>query len=249
MFDIILRRVPWVVAAVMVLAVTGQAALAGTDDGISPSAMANVNADRVDGRHAIKYTSDTTARKGRLMAIGATGYLPDNIIRKAMDADKLDGLDSLAFATIAALQSAAGAINEADNLVHWNQLLGVPASIADGVDEDGYDSSIAVIMGGNDLAVAQAKWIAFDVPAAVDVETTIIPAATAPASVIETLQFVVTRIDASTLRHHYYIQNYVGSPATTFKVRVRVFNQAIAPAALKRVANHIRVITSKKARP
>jgi hypothetical protein len=249
-FDTIQKRVPWVVAAVMVLAVTGQAALAGTDDGISPSAVANVNADQVDGRHAIKYTSNKTARKGRLMAIGATGYLPDNIILKAMDADKIDGIDSTALATIAALKSAAGAINEADNLVHWNQLLGVPASIADGVDEgDGYDSSIAVIMGGNDLAVAQAKWIAFDVPAGVDVETTIIPAATAPASVIETLQFVVTRIDASILRHHYYIQNYVGSPATTFKVRVRVFNQAIAPAALKQVANHIRVITSKKARP
>lgn len=237
MFDTIQKRVPWVVAAVMVLAVTGQAALAGTDDGISPSAVANVNADQVDGRHAIKYTSNKTARKGRLMAFGATGYLPDNIVAGGV-------------ATVAALQSSVGAVNEADNLVHWNQLLGVPPTIADGLDEgDGYDSSIAVIMGGNDLAVAQAKWIAFDVPAGVDVETTIIPAATAPASVIETLQFVVTRIDASILRHHYYIQNYVGSPATTFKVRVRVFNQAIAPAALKQVANHIRVITSKKARP
>jgi hypothetical protein len=236
-FDTIAKRVPWVVAAVMVLAVTGQAALAGTDDGISPSAVANVNADQVDGRHAIKYTSNKTERKGRLMAFGATGYLPDNIVAGGV-------------ATVAALQSSVGAVNEADNLVHWNQLLGVPPTIADGLDEgDGYDSSIAVIMGGNDLAVAQAKWIAFDVPAGVDVETTIIPAATAPASVIETLQFVVTRIDASILRHHYYIQNYVGSPATTFKVRVRVFNQAIAPAALKQVANHIRVITSKKARP
>ena len=80
-FDSILRRVPWVVAAVMVLTVTGQAALAGTDDGIGPSAVANVNADRVDGRHAVKYTSNKTARKGKLMAFGATGYLPNNIIQ------------------------------------------------------------------------------------------------------------------------------------------------------------------------
>ena len=127
MFDTILKRVPWVVAAVMALAVTGQAALAGTDDGIGPSAVANVNADQVDGRHAVKYTSDTSAkRKGKLMAIGATGYLPNNIIQKATDADLIDGIDSTALATIAALQSSAGTVNEAGNLVHWNQLFGVP---------------------------------------------------------------------------------------------------------------------------
>ena len=81
MFDTILKRVPWVVAAVMALAVTGQAALAGTDDGIGPSAVANVNADQVDGRHAVKYTSDIAARAKRLMAFGGTGYLPSNIVQ------------------------------------------------------------------------------------------------------------------------------------------------------------------------
>ena len=121
MFDTILRRVPWVVAAVMVLAVTGQAALAGTDDGISPSAVANVNADRVDGRHAVKYTSNTTARKGKLMAFACHGYLPNNIVPWA-GSPRLPRCRALEL----------GAVNEADNPVHWNQLHGVPPAIADG---------------------------------------------------------------------------------------------------------------------
>ena len=95
---------------------------------IGPSAVANVNAHQVDGRHAVKYTSDLAKRKGKLMAFGATGYLPNNIILKASDAELIDGIDSTALATIAALQSSAGTVNEADNLVHWNQLFGVPPS-------------------------------------------------------------------------------------------------------------------------
>jgi hypothetical protein len=56
------------------------------------------NADRVDGLHAVKYTLDRGRRNGRLIATNLDGYLPNNIIRKAPDADRLDGLDSSAFA-------------------------------------------------------------------------------------------------------------------------------------------------------
>ncbi len=183
MFDTILKRVPWVIAAIMVLAVTGQAALAGTDDGVAPSAVANVNADRIDGRHAIKYTSNTTARKGKLMAIGATGYLPNNIIQKAMDADKIDGIDSTALATIAALQNPAGAVNEADNLVHWNQLFGVPPTIADGVDEgDGYYTVVECLSPhrwNDSRCRARTQWSGIvDARSSVDLDMTLIPAST-----------------------------------------------------------------------
>ncbi len=143
MFDTIWKRVPWVMAAVMVMAVTGQAALARSDEAIGPSAVANVNAHQVDGRHAVKYTSDLAKRKGKLMAIGATGYLPNNIILKASDAELIDGIDSTALATIAALQSSAGTVNEAGNLVHWNQLFGVPPAVVDGTDEELHRRRIA----------------------------------------------------------------------------------------------------------
>jgi hypothetical protein len=236
-FDMAIKRVPWAIAAVMALTLTGQAAVAQPGDEVDPSAVANINADRIDGRHAVKSTGNVNLRKGRLMAFSAAGYLPGNIVQGGV-------------ATLAALQSTAGAVNEADNPVHWNQLLGVPATLADGADEgDGYDSSIATILGGNDLAIGASKWIAFDVPVGMDVEATVIPAVTVPPSIIEIQQSVMTRIDAATMRYHYFILNFAASPATTFKVRIRVFNQAIAPAALDQVADDIRVITSRKARP
>ena len=68
------------------------------------------------------------------MATNAQGYLPADIVLKAQDADKLDGLDSSASPGQLALRSALGAVNEADNPVHWNQLKGVPSAFADGTD-------------------------------------------------------------------------------------------------------------------
>jgi len=57
------------------------------------------NADKVDGFHAVGFGSTVTARKGKLVATSSTtGLLPNNIIKKAPDADKLDGVNSTAFA-------------------------------------------------------------------------------------------------------------------------------------------------------
>jgi hypothetical protein len=54
-----------------------------------------VNADKVDGKHAVKSDATVKNRKGKLVATSATtGRLPNNIIAKAPDADRLDGLDS-----------------------------------------------------------------------------------------------------------------------------------------------------------
>jgi len=227
-FDIILRRVPWVVAAVMVLAVTGQAALAGTDDGISPSAVANVNADRVDGRHAIKYTSNTTARKGRLMAIGATGYLPNNIIQKAMDADMIDGIDSTALATIAALQSSAGAVNEADNLVHWNQLFGVPPTIADGVDAA--DTTVSLMGPTKTLAASETNFLYIVYPASRAIAYELIPVDGA----IVTEGDIIAR-DANNIAKAVIFTNFSAVNPVTVKVRLTDWNSSyVSPTALKK---------------
>ena len=56
------------------------------------------NADKVDGKHAVAAGSTVANRKGKLVATSATtGRLPDNIIAKAPDAQKLDGFDNTAF--------------------------------------------------------------------------------------------------------------------------------------------------------
>ncbi len=63
----------------------------------APSVAAKlVNADSVDGKSAVGAGASKTARAGKLVATSGAGVLPNNIIKKAQDADKLDGLNSTA---------------------------------------------------------------------------------------------------------------------------------------------------------
>jgi hypothetical protein len=47
---------------------------------IGPSAVSNIDADRVDGKHAVGYTIKKGKRAGRLVATNAGGMLPPNIV-------------------------------------------------------------------------------------------------------------------------------------------------------------------------
>jgi hypothetical protein len=67
---------------------------------LATAAVDAMNAHKVDGRHAVGATASADERAGKLVATGATGSLPDGIIKKANDADKLDGVDSIAFARL-----------------------------------------------------------------------------------------------------------------------------------------------------
>ena len=63
----------------------------------TPSVAAKIkNAHKVDGKHAVGAGASVTKRAGKLVATNRQGRLPDNIIRRAPDADRLDGLDSTA---------------------------------------------------------------------------------------------------------------------------------------------------------
>jgi len=64
----------------------------------TPSIAAKVkNADKVDGKHAVAAKASVKKRAGKLVATDRSGHLPDDIVRKPADADRLDGLDSTAF--------------------------------------------------------------------------------------------------------------------------------------------------------
>lgn len=90
------------------------------------------NADKVDGKHAVSASASSARRKGKLVATSPkTAKLPNNIIAKAPDADKLDGVDSKRFARKDALGSK-GTLNLGTNLVDWTKLKGVPSELADG---------------------------------------------------------------------------------------------------------------------
>lgn len=72
------------------------------------------NADKVDGKHAVGAGASIAARKGKLVATsGTTGRLPNNIVAKPPDADRLDGFNSGAFWRKSESVHAATAVNSA----------------------------------------------------------------------------------------------------------------------------------------
>ena len=95
------------------------------------------NADKVDGRHAVGAGATLENRKGKLVATNSAGRLPNNIIGKAPNADKLDGINSTGF-----LRSGARAANS-DKLdgLDSTQFLRSDGKAADSDRLDGLDST------------------------------------------------------------------------------------------------------------
>jgi hypothetical protein len=212
-FDILSRRIPWVVAALMALAVTGAPVAAQSDVGMDPAAVSNVNAHRVDGRHAVKMTSNVDLRAGRLMAFSGQGYLPANIVQGGV-------------ATIAALQSSAGAVNEADNPVHWNQIQGVPPTIINGTTLSTLGPE-ATIAGG----ATGALLITY--PATMNVHYEVYPVT--PGGVIATTGDLVGRTaDSTTIVKGITFANFSAAVPVTVRVRITAFNPGyVSPAKMK----------------
>jgi len=93
------RHLPVVLTAVIVASVmqVGPPVVAAAYDA--------VNADKVDGRHAVGAGASAANRAGKLVATNAQGKLPDSIIAKAPDAAKLGGILPDGF-----LQDVTGAV-------------------------------------------------------------------------------------------------------------------------------------------
>ena len=82
------RQTPILVTAAVVALLVSlgpQAAMAAYDA---------VNSDKVDGKHAVGAGASATKRAGKLVATDGSGRLPNGIIAKAPDSDRLDGHDS-----------------------------------------------------------------------------------------------------------------------------------------------------------
>ncbi len=131
----------------------------------------------------------------------------------------------------------AGPVGPAD----WNAIPNKPAGFTDGVDDVGYVSltqPTAYPIAGSGLAYATV-----DTPIGTDVELTIIPMNAG--DILEVSSEWWERVDAGTLRHRYELRN--GSTPTTFKVRTRVYNTGIAPAAFKKALKKVEVGVVTKA--
>jgi len=66
---------------------------------VSPAAVSNINAHRVDGKHAVGFTNKRLARRNKLVATNKGGWLPSNIVQplwgliKNKPAGFADGVD------------------------------------------------------------------------------------------------------------------------------------------------------------
>jgi hypothetical protein len=91
MRDFIRAHAPILITAVPVAALTtGGPALAG-------AAFDAMNAHKVDGKHAVGAQASPSQRAGKLVATGASGYLPNGSTKKAPDADLLDSRNSSSY--------------------------------------------------------------------------------------------------------------------------------------------------------
>ena len=90
----------FIVAALTAVTVSALAQDAPTTERtISPAAVSNINAHRVDGKHAVGFTNKPLARRYKLVATNKQGLLPSNIVKPLWGAIKnkpagfADGVD------------------------------------------------------------------------------------------------------------------------------------------------------------
>lgn len=99
------RHLPTMIVAMVTAAVTaGGPALAAA---VSQA----MNAETVDYKHAVGAGASRSSRAGKLVATNAGGRLPDDIIAKAPDADRLDGVNSTKYARHGTVRVSAGSAN------------------------------------------------------------------------------------------------------------------------------------------
>ena len=83
------RHLPIVLTALLTASLT--AAAPSIAETVNKALFAE-NADKVDGIHAKQYTTNAGQRENKLVATNGQGRLPNNIIKKAPDSSKLNGL-------------------------------------------------------------------------------------------------------------------------------------------------------------
>ena len=117
----------------------GTLAQAEPGSAVEPTAKAG-NADRVDGKHAVRYTNKRGVRAGKLVATNRQGLLPSNIVQPYWGY----------------IKNKPGIL--ADQQITWSEVAGKPAGFADDVDSEG----VTVVR----IVRVESEWVTF--PAAWD---------------------------------------------------------------------------------
>ena len=102
------------------------------------------NADKVDGRHAAPASSTASKRRNKVATYAKSGFLPNNALKRAPDADKLDGKDSAAFVTQGGLSGAVLPFNLGSCPAGWSELEAARGRYVVGLHPAG---TLAAVMG------------------------------------------------------------------------------------------------------
>jgi hypothetical protein len=238
------RFLPLVIAAAMVAGLGAAPVAAQSDDPVAPAAVSG-NADQVDYKDAVGAKTSRAERAKSLVATNREGRLPSNILEplwkliKGIPAVLADG--QISWAELVAIPAVL-----ADGQVGWGEVDNKPAGFADGTDDVGYTSTTQPTTYDATTTV----WAYAEVPLGVDVELTIIPAAggsmLAWPYITERGPLATSPLDpalpalpAGTMRRIYLVSPI--DVLSTYKVRTRVYNTGIAPAAFKKAAKQVEV--------
>jgi hypothetical protein len=140
----------------------------------------------------------------------------------------------------------------------WGDIANKPTGFADGVDNEGGPGYVSATQPGTYAitTVGGIKTIQVDTPVGTDIELTVIPTAGSAGSVLELREEAYTRgpatysgsypdLAAGMLRHWYQVYNDGPTEVVSFKVRTRVYNAGIAPAAFKKALAKVKVTVTK----
>ena len=139
MRQIISTAVVAVIVGALAGATMSAVAQAPAEQSITPAA--GINADKVDGKHAIGYTTRKLARRGKLVATNRRGELPSNIVSplwrlmRGVPATLADGQIDWG-----EIQNKPGFLD--DREVGWAEVKNKPAGFEDGKDNIGFVSKV-----------------------------------------------------------------------------------------------------------
>jgi hypothetical protein len=115
------KHLTTILIAILVSALT--AAAPAIAHGVEHALFAH-DSDKVDGKHAVGAGATKSQRKGKLVATNGSGRLPNDIIAKAPNADRLDGIDSKKFVRGAGTKVISRRVAVATNTT--STILGIP---------------------------------------------------------------------------------------------------------------------------
>ncbi len=150
------RRITQSGKVVLATAVVALIGIGGT--AVAASTYDAENAHKVDGKHAVSASATVNARKGKLVATNSAGYLPNNIIVKALGSDRVDGKHAVsASSTVDARKGKLVATDSAGRLPN-----NIIAKAPDADRLDGLDSRA--------FAKARAFYTAYETIEGIDFE-------------------------------------------------------------------------------